>query len=66
MQQIRQPACDNEQHDRDLMGSYSRGLIIRQKEPANLEAPFDRLNSYITADATPNSRQPIASTRAFP
>ena len=42
MQQIRQHACDNEQHNRDLTWSYSGGLIIRQKEPANLEAPFDR------------------------
>jgi DMSO/TMAO reductase YedYZ molybdopterin-dependent catalytic subunit len=24
------------------------GLIIRQKEPANLETPFDRLDSYLT------------------
>lgn len=27
---------------------YSAGLIIRQKEPKNLEAPFDRLDSYLT------------------
>jgi DMSO/TMAO reductase YedYZ molybdopterin-dependent catalytic subunit len=26
----------------------SAGLIIRQKEPKNLEAPFDRLDSYLT------------------
>src|SRR6202171_6551564 len=26
----------------------SAGLIIRQKEPRNLEAPFDRLDSYLT------------------
>jgi DMSO/TMAO reductase YedYZ molybdopterin-dependent catalytic subunit len=26
----------------------SAGLIIRQKEPRNLEAPFDRIDSYIT------------------
>src|SRR4051794_32547991 len=26
----------------------SAGLIIRQKEPKNLEAPFDQLNSYLT------------------
>jgi DMSO/TMAO reductase YedYZ molybdopterin-dependent catalytic subunit len=26
----------------------STGLIIRQKEPRNLEAPFDRLDSYLT------------------
>src|SRR6185437_5381350 len=24
------------------------GLIIRQKEPKNLEAPFDRIDSYLT------------------
>ena len=28
--------------------SSSAGLIIRQKEPKNLEAPFDRLDSYLT------------------
>src|SRR6266852_4050144 len=26
----------------------SAGLVIRQKQPKNLEAPFDRLNSYLT------------------
>ena len=26
----------------------SAGLIIRQKEPRNLEAPFDRIDSYLT------------------
>src|SRR5712675_2855969 len=26
----------------------SVGLIIRQKEPKNLEAPFDRIDSYLT------------------
>src|SRR5256884_1452220 len=26
----------------------SAGLIIRQKEPKNLEAPFDRIDSYLT------------------
>ncbi len=26
----------------------SAGLIIRQKEPANLETPFDRVDSYLT------------------
>src|ERR1700738_5535177 len=25
----------------------SAGLIIRQKEPRNLEAPFDRIDSYL-------------------
>jgi DMSO/TMAO reductase YedYZ molybdopterin-dependent catalytic subunit len=28
--------------------SFSAGLIIRQKEPKNLEAPFDRIDSYLT------------------
>src|SRR5258708_21746197 len=27
---------------------FSAGLTIRQKEPKNLEAPFDRINSYLT------------------
>src|SRR6201988_4341034 len=27
---------------------FSGGLTIRQKEPRNLEAPFDRLDSYLT------------------
>ena len=26
----------------------SAGLTIRQKEPKNLKAPFDRLDSYLT------------------
>src|SRR5947209_10715079 len=26
----------------------SAGLIIRQKEPKNLEMPFDRIDSYLT------------------
>src|ERR1700754_2875413 len=26
----------------------SGGLIIRQKEPKNLETPFDRIDSYLT------------------
>jgi len=25
-----------------------RGLIIRQKEPTNLETPFDQVDSYLT------------------
>src|SRR6266480_7406232 len=28
--------------------SYSVGLIIRQKEPTNLETPFDQVDSYFT------------------
>src|SRR5437773_11024482 len=27
---------------------FSAGLIIRQKEPKNLEAPFDQIDSYLT------------------
>src|SRR5437879_13209678 len=27
---------------------FSAGLTIRQKEPKNLEAPFDRIDSYLT------------------
>src|SRR6185369_16873763 len=27
---------------------FSVGLTIRQKEPKNLEAPFDRIDSYLT------------------
>src|SRR5258708_8679820 len=26
----------------------SAGLVIRQKEPKNLEAPFDQIDSYLT------------------
>jgi DMSO/TMAO reductase YedYZ molybdopterin-dependent catalytic subunit len=28
--------------------TYSAGLIIRQKEPPNLETPFDQVDSYLT------------------
>src|SRR5438874_2084839 len=28
--------------------TYSAGLIIRQKEPTNLETPFDQVDSYLT------------------
>ena len=28
--------------------SSSAGLIIRQKEPTNLEMPFDQVDSYLT------------------
>ena len=28
--------------------SSSMGLIIRQKEPTNLETPFDQLDSFLT------------------
>ena len=27
---------------------FSAGLTIRQKEPKNLESPFDRIDSYLT------------------
>src|SRR5216684_29734 len=37
-------------HYVDNTGQFSSaGLIIRQKEPPNLEAPFDRIDSYLTA-----------------
>src|SRR5947199_5545526 len=32
----------------DIAEISSAGLIIRQKEPKNLEAPFDRIDSYLT------------------
>lgn len=35
-------------HDIDWAAHSSAGLIIRQKEPKNLEAPFDRMDSYVT------------------
>jgi DMSO/TMAO reductase YedYZ molybdopterin-dependent catalytic subunit len=35
-------------HYDDTARSRSTGLIIRQKEPRNLEAPFDRIDSYLT------------------
>src|SRR6267142_1488339 len=28
--------------------TYSAGLIIRQKEPTNLESPLDQVDSYLT------------------
>src|SRR5438270_440366 len=28
--------------------TYSAGMIIRQKEPANLESPFDPVDSFLT------------------
>ena len=28
--------------------TYSAGLIIRQKEPTNLETPLDQVDSYLT------------------
>jgi DMSO/TMAO reductase YedYZ molybdopterin-dependent catalytic subunit len=37
-----------EHHAGNTGQSSSPGLIIRQKEPRNLEAPFDRIDSYLT------------------
>jgi DMSO/TMAO reductase YedYZ molybdopterin-dependent catalytic subunit len=31
-----------------MLASSSAGLIIRQKEPVNLETPFDQVDSYLT------------------
>src|SRR5436305_606362 len=36
------------QHADNASRILSAGLTIRQKEPKNLEAPFDRLDSYLT------------------
>jgi DMSO/TMAO reductase YedYZ molybdopterin-dependent catalytic subunit len=39
----------SKKHYVDNAAQYSSaGLIIRQKEPKNLEAPFDRIDSYLT------------------
>jgi hypothetical protein len=39
----------SKKHDVDNTSRFSSaGLIIRQKEPKNLEAPFDRIDSYFT------------------
>src|SRR5712672_4309732 len=39
----------SKRHYVDNAARYSSaGLIIRQKEPKNLEAPFDRIDSYVT------------------
>jgi hypothetical protein len=38
----------SKRHYVDHTPQFSAGLIIRQKEPRNLEAPFDRINSYLT------------------
>src|SRR4051812_26926293 len=36
-------------HHVDPTGQFSStGLIVRQREPRNLETPFDRLDSYVT------------------
>src|ERR1700720_1084255 len=36
------------QHVGNTSQFSSAGMIIRQKEPMNLEAPFDRIDSYLT------------------
>ena len=36
-------------HDDDSVGrSPSMGLIMRQREPSNLETPMDRVDSFLT------------------
>src|SRR6266478_4659627 len=48
----------------------SAGLIIRQKEPKNLEAPFDRIDSYLTPTELFYIRSPFTLSyeelRSFP
>jgi DMSO/TMAO reductase YedYZ molybdopterin-dependent catalytic subunit len=38
----------SKKHDVDHPPYSSAGLIIRQKEPKNLETPFERIDSYLT------------------
>jgi DMSO/TMAO reductase YedYZ molybdopterin-dependent catalytic subunit len=38
----------NEQYADNTAQFAAAGLIMRQKEPRNLEAPFDRIDSYLT------------------
>jgi DMSO/TMAO reductase YedYZ molybdopterin-dependent catalytic subunit len=38
----------NKQYGDETRQSSPAGLIIRQKEPTNLEMPFDRVDSYLT------------------
>ena len=38
----------SKKHDVDASAYSSEGLIIRQKEPRNLETPFVRIDSYVT------------------
>src|ERR1700728_2813382 len=35
-------------HVKNTLSFPSAGLTIRQKEPKNLEAPFDQIDSYLT------------------
>src|SRR6202158_1953293 len=37
-----------EARSRKLVNPSSMGLIIRQKEPSNLETPFDQVDSFLT------------------
>src|ERR1700716_748384 len=41
-----EPNAKSESHT--ALPSLNSGLVIRQKEPRNLEFPFDRLDSYLT------------------
>jgi DMSO/TMAO reductase YedYZ molybdopterin-dependent catalytic subunit len=43
---IRQKSSDR--YDNELRRSSPTGLVIRQKEPPNLEMPFDQLDSFLT------------------
>jgi DMSO/TMAO reductase YedYZ molybdopterin-dependent catalytic subunit len=43
---IRQKSGDR--YEDELRRSHPTGLVIRQKEPPNLERPFDQLNSFLT------------------
>ena len=38
----------SDQYENELRRSSSSGLVIRQKEPPNLEMPFDQLDSFLT------------------
>jgi hypothetical protein len=61
------------QHTRDEIKkarqSFSSGLIIRQKEPNNLETPVDQVDSFLTptavlrAQSRPGSETKVASYR---
>jgi len=44
----------------------SAGLIIRQKEPKNLEAPFDRIDSYLTPRGGVLHPQSFSDTKPRP
>ena len=40
------------------------GMIIRKKEPANLEMPFDELDSFLTPDRAFLHPQPFSTPAA--